>query len=116
MPIVRLDESRTSAGASPAAGYKWEIPIDAIYFNGKHLENTTETSPEISPNGTYLALVDTGNPAMVFPPDMMSQIVGMNWQLQMYSSERLMIASFDRRTHGQPILTIALCRVFMGIS
>lgn len=75
MPVVQISESFTAAGYPTAAGFQWTTPLDAIYFNGKKIRNTTEPPHADSEGGNYYALVDSGNPAMQIPEDMMREIV-----------------------------------------
>lgn len=76
VPIASINELGQSIGIPSATGNRWTTPLEYVYFNGLRLTNTTQQPSIQDDEGYFFALVDSGNPSLTFPSDMMAQIVG----------------------------------------
>jgi len=74
VPIIRFTEAGQARGFPAATGNRWTLPLEYIFFNGKRLDNTTLQPSVIDDGGVYYALLDSGNPSISIPSDMMEQI------------------------------------------
>ena len=74
VPYVAFTEQGQSRGLPRATGNRWTTPLEAIYFNGQQLTNTTQQSSLEDDGGIFYTLIDTGNPSTSMPRDVLSQI------------------------------------------
>jgi len=74
VPIIRFTQAGQARGFPAATGNRWTLSLEAIYFNGRQLTNTTEQTSYYDDGETYYALIDSGNPSVGIPQDMMAQI------------------------------------------
>lgn len=74
VPILRFTQAGQARGFPAATGNRWTLPLEFVYFNGRRLDNTTQQVSILDDRGIHYALVDSGNPSVSMPPDMMAQI------------------------------------------
>jgi hypothetical protein len=81
-------------------GNRWTTPIESVYFNGKLLSNTTQQPSTQDDEGIFFALVDSGNPSLTFPTDMMTQIVSFKRSIPIFVYPTLTLFFDDFQTNA----------------
>lgn len=71
VPVVEFNEVGQARGLPVATGNRWTTPLEAIYFNGRRLDDTLQQTDN---EDGYFVLIDTGNPSTALPSDVLSQI------------------------------------------
>ncbi|KAL8276885.1 hypothetical protein RQP46_010713 [Phenoliferia psychrophenolica] len=77
LPAYGLSPTLQEKGfPAPNSALAWQAPIDALYFNGKRLVDTTLQPSLANDSGRFYSLIDSGNHGLNLPSDMLSQITG----------------------------------------
>lgn len=95
VPYLQINPAYVQAGYPNATGYRWTAVLEAIYcetsrlhprqkhrltftpfflVNDRRLNSTRLQASATIDGNRYLALIDSGNPTMILPSDVMSQI------------------------------------------